>query len=312
MSDSLVHLVNRSTIRRLLTWGDVLAATEAALSFIPSAAPSDTSSTQVLYPTGSLHLKAAALQPAHVLSVKANLRPNAGRASGAILAYDLKDQQLRAVLDSGYLTGMRTAAIALVALGHLSDQAPSTVAFLGLGPVNRLTIAGLRHLYPAIGIRVWSRSLETRNSVDSALAETFEVLTGDVREAVRNADVVVTATPARDPFLSTDDLTANTTLVLAMGADTVGKRELRDGFGERANLVVDVASDALVVGESAYIANARPTELGIIINDASQRPREHWLTVFDSVGSALVDAAVVQLVLERLGSDHVNGFDPTL
>ncbi len=305
VNDSNVHLVNRSIIRELLTWEDVLAATETALAFIPMAQASDTSSTQVLYDNGSLHLKAAALQPAHVLSVKANLRPNAGRASGAILAYDLEGQRLRAIMDSGYLTGMRTAAIALVAQRHLSELSSPVVAVLGLGPVNQMTIAGLRHFSPNVRLRVWSRSPATREAVEPTLANSFDVLTGDLSEVLAGADVVITGTPARQPFIALDQLSNQTSLLLAMGADTAGKRELHEGFDGRVNLVVDVANDARLVGESAYLSQTSPVELGTVITQAALRPRTHALTVFDSVGSALVDAAVVQLVLDRLG-DHAS------
>lgn len=309
VNESSLHVVTRSVIRQLLTWEAVLEATEAALTFIPHSSSTDTSSTQVTYPNGSLHLKAAALQPASVLSVKSNLRPSRGRASGAILAYDLEAEKLVAITDLAYLTGMRTAAIALVALRHLCDHEQPTVALVGLGPVSRLTIDGLRHNYPHAPLRAWSRSAASRDDLEPFRREQLELLSDDLNTVLQGADVVITAAPAREPFLFRRDL-SRATLVLAMGADTVGKRELADDFVDQVNVIVDVAADAVRVGESAYL-NKAPIELGAIINKTVARPTKYDLTVFDSVGSALGDAAVVHIVLQQLGTDDAVTLDLT-
>jgi hypothetical protein len=53
--------------------------------------------------------------PPPVLSVKANLRPEAGGAAGLVVAFDPVRYTVRAVLDSADITAMRTGAIAAVA-----------------------------------------------------------------------------------------------------------------------------------------------------------------------------------------------------
>ena len=66
------------------------------------------------------------------------------------------------------------------------------------------------------------------------------------------AGIVLTATPSRQPLVTGADLD-NDALVLAMGADTRGKRELGEGVLDGAELVADVPADAAVVGELAYL-----------------------------------------------------------
>jgi len=51
---------------------------------------------------------------------------------------------------------------------------------------------------------------------------------GSVQRAVAGAGLVLTATPAREPLIAAADLDDHA-VVLAMGADIRGKRELGDG-----------------------------------------------------------------------------------
>jgi ornithine cyclodeaminase/alanine dehydrogenase-like protein (mu-crystallin family) len=120
-----------------------------------------------------------------------------------------------------------------------------------------------------------------------------------VPEAVAGADVVITCTPAREPILRAADL-ADDVLVLAMGADSRGKRELADGVLDGAQLFADVPSDAVVVGEFAQLPAGsadRVVGLGARLADGGARTAAAR-TVVDSVGSPAVDAAVSAMVLE--------------
>ena len=116
------------------------------------------------------------------------------------------------------------------------------------------------------------------------------------------AGIVLTATPSRQPLVTGADLD-NDALVLAMGADTRGKRELGEGVLDGAELVADVPADAAVVGELAYLPGgadlARCIALGELLAGRPRlRPSGDRRTVFDSVGTAVVDAAAVALVLD--------------
>ena len=66
------------------------------------------------------------------------------------------------------------------------------------------------------------------------------------------AGIVLTATPSQQPLVTGADLAAGA-MLLAMGADTRGKRELGEGALDGADLVADVPDQAAVVGELAYL-----------------------------------------------------------
>ncbi len=256
-------------------------------------------SGQLRLPGAALHLKTGLLE-AQVLSVKANLRPDAGRSAGVILAFDPDHFTLRAILDSADITAMRTAAIAAVAARRLAGPGVHSLAVIGAGPVARQSVAALSTVLSVSDLRLWSRDREHADEFAATLPGAV-VACESVAVATAGADLVLTATPAREPLLQPRDVRPGA-LVLAMGADTAGKRELGEGMLEGAAVVADVLADALIVGECAYLpAGADRTaciELGELLAGQRDLPRGASRLVFDSVGSAVVDAAVTAHVLE--------------
>lgn len=289
-----VRVLAASDVRALLTWPALVAATRDALIALadPASAPTG-SSTQVAVPGAALHLKAGALLAPPVLSVKANLRPDSGSSSGALLVFDHRQQRLEAVVAGADLTAMRTGAIAAVAAEALLQTRRPQVALVGAGPVARQVWAALLSVLQPAGLRVWSRSAEHAQ----ALAGLHPLGRGctSIAEAVAGADLVVTCTPSRQPLLLVDDV-GDDALVLAMGADTPGKRELGPGLVDGAQVYADVVADALLVGECAYRTGDRPVlPLGAVLTGTARR--RPGLCVVDSVGSAAVDAAAAALVV---------------
>jgi alanine dehydrogenase len=118
-------------------------------------------------------------------------------------------------------------------------------------------------------------------------------------EAPRQANVIVTATPARTHYLEAGDI-ADGALILAMGADSPGKRELTASVLEAAQIIADQREDVLKVGESAYLpaddAHRIVAELGALLAGRSPVPalsaQGARFRVFDSVGSAIIDTTV--------------------
>lgn len=293
----LVRLLTRSEVRKLLGWPELIEAAERALVALTTSDSVAATSSQLRVPHASLHLKSGALDT--VLSVKANLRPDAGTSDGVVLAFDPVRFTLRAILDSADITAMRTAAMAAVAARRLARAGDHSVAVIGAGPVGRHSLAALRGVVPVREARLWSRRRGVADEAAAGVPGPVRVCES-VTEAVAGADIVVTATPSREPLVRAADL-AQGALVLAMGADTRGKRELGEGVLEDATVVTDVLADALVVGELAYLPDtfdrAACAELGAILAGRREVGDDGGRVVFDSVGSAVVDAAVTEMVL---------------
>jgi ornithine cyclodeaminase/alanine dehydrogenase-like protein (mu-crystallin family) len=205
---------------------------------------------------------------------------------------------VRAVLDSADITAMRTGAVAAVAARQLAATGPHVLAVLGAGPVAQQAVAALSEVISIGEIRVWSRDRAPAGQLAAALGNEITVC-GSPAEAAAGAGIVLTATPATQPLLTGASLAADA-LVLAMGADTRGKRELGEGVLDGAELVADVPSEAAVVGELAYLTGgdvvSRCIPLGELLAGSRSLTGGRRI-VFDSVGTAVVDAAAVGLVL---------------
>ncbi len=310
-----VRLLNRSQVRSLLRWPELIDSVEHALLIMANGHGVTEDALHLRVPGASMHLKAGALIAEALVTVKSNIRPDAGSSAGVIIAFDSSAGRIRAILDSADLTAMRTAAMAAVAARQLvrsrglSASRDHCVAVIGAGPVGSYALAALAQVVPVAEMRVWSRDPGRAEQV-AASAGTPVVTAPSPAAAADGAGIVLTATPSRQPLLQAADLNPDA-IVLAMGADSAGKRELGDGVLDDAVLVTDVAAHALAVGERAYLAaesgSLPPVELGALLAGQEQLSADGLRIIFDSVGSAVVDAAVTGLVLrlaERENAGH--------
>jgi ornithine cyclodeaminase/alanine dehydrogenase-like protein (mu-crystallin family) len=307
------RLLTRAQVRSLLRWPGLIEAIAQALidgSGGQHAAAPAAAAGQLHVPGAALHLKSGALIQPPILTVKANLRPQAGGAAGLIVAFDPVRHTVRAVLDSADITAARTAAIAAVAARQLAGPGPHTLALLGAGPVARQSLAALAQVVELGEVRIWSRDRARAAELSAAASVAASVLASvasSPAQAAAGAGIVLTATPAREPLLVGADL-ADHALVLAMGADTRGKRELGDGALDGAELIADVPAEACSVGELAYLPGgpdpARCVALGELLAGRRHLSGGQRI-VFDSVGTAVADAAAVALVLATAEDEQV-------
>lgn len=297
-----VLLLNRAEVRSLLTWPELIDATHQALIDLAESDTRPHISSQLVVPGAALHLKAGALTQPPVISVKANLRPDAGSTSGAILVFDHERQRLHAVMASGDLTAMRTAAIAAVAARALVGKEQPSVALLGAGPVAQRVDEALEYLAIAAEVRIWSRTHARAIGLATACdGQVRHRACDSIADALNGADLVISCTPSRSPLIHPEHLLPQT-VVLAMGADSIGKRELAEGVLESAEIYADVRQDALTVGECAYVdeeTSRRVSNIGSVLSTGLRPGLTCRRIVFDSVGSSAVDAAAVGLVVAQ-------------
>ena len=128
-----------------------------------------------------------------------------------------------------------------------------------------------------------------------------------VEEAVRAADLIITCTPSRRPYLRAEWLRPGTHLT-AMGSDMPLKQELDAEVLRRADkIVTDSLEQCLAGGETHHAVEAGVitrddvyAELGEITSGKKRgRADDREITVADLTGVGVQDAAVASLVVER-------------
>ncbi|HEU0302856.1 MAG TPA: hypothetical protein VFR37_25565, partial [Longimicrobium sp.] len=132
------------------------------------------------------------------------------------------------------------------------------------------------------------------------------VAEADVAAAARGAEVVVTCTTAREFVLGPDDVGPGA-FVAGVGVDNEVKRELHPALLARARVVTDLRGQCARIGDLHHALEAGAltladvhAELGEVV--AGVRPGrmdDGEITVFDSTGIALQDAAAAAAVYEQ-------------
>jgi ornithine cyclodeaminase/alanine dehydrogenase-like protein (mu-crystallin family) len=200
-----------------------------------------------------------------------------------------------AVLDGRLITEMRTAAVSAAVTRHLAPPDTKVLTLLGSGVQAHAHLTALRQVCHFDEVRIWSRTIEhARRFAAQHGARAMEL-----EDAVRGADVIVTATSSREPLLRGEWLKAGAH-VNAIGACLPDWRELDDTALTANTLIVDSREAALQ--ESGDVILSRATifaEAGEIFAGTLHAARE-TTTVFKSLGLAVEDLAAARLVYDAL------------
>ncbi|MEQ1708444.1 MAG: ornithine cyclodeaminase family protein [Terricaulis sp.] len=310
-------LLNRGDIAALMSPADYLTAVENA--FRASGQGNTSSPSPMHIPTngGGFHAKGAALKcDGHsyvALKLNGNFPGNPDRGlptiQGAILLCDADNGRVLAILDSIEITLRRTAAASALAARHLARSDAKTLAIFGCGAQARAQAEALAEITPFERALVWdldaTKAKQFAHDMGDALGFAFEVAP-NARSAARAADVIVTCTTARTPFLAEADVPPGA-FIAAVGADHPQKSEIAPALMAKAVVVVDNLDQCLHMGDLHHAVEAgamRPGDVhaalaDIVTGARPGRSRRDAITIFDSTGTAIQDVASAALVYER-------------
>src|ERR1051326_7599237 len=194
------------------------------------------------------------------------------------------------VMDGRLITEMRTAAVSAAATKLLASPDAKVLAILGSGVQARSHAEALPLVRRFEEIRVWSPN---REHAEKFAAEIGTQATS-AEEAVRGADVVVTATNSKMSILHGEWLKPGCH-VNAVGACRPNWREL-DDQAMRNVVFVDSREGALKESGDVILSGAKIyAELGEALA-GKLPPRRDETTIFKSLGMAVEDIAAGMLV----------------
>jgi alanine dehydrogenase len=236
--------------------------------------------------------------------------PKVGLPSGVavVILMDLKTSLPLAIMDGTYLTAVRTGAAGGVAASVLARKNSKTVGVIGAGTQGREQVLALHELFAIEKVKVWSRTATNAEKYASEMSKRLGVnvqARPSPREAVADADVIVTATPARDAIVM-DEWVKPGVHINAIGADGPGKQELDPKIMRRAKIVVDSLKQCRIIGEIQHALaqglikeSDIHAEIGeILIGKKKGRESNDEITLFDSTGMAAQDIAAANIVYQ--------------
>ena len=276
---------------------------------------------------GDLHLKGAHSKDGDVYVFKIatgfpdNNKQGLLPTQGMMLAFDARTGAPLVVLrDEGHLTDWRTAIAGRNAAHELmpADKLKA-IGVLGTGVQARLQMAPLRSLYPNCrNLTVWGRTHAKAIEYAKEMTEDgWQVTIADnPKEVAEHSNLIITTTPSEQALLDADDITAASTLIIAVGADMPGKIELSAALLKKADhLLIDSIiqgkdhGNACGAIKEGVICESDLQEFGdFLLNGFSnntvkqnkKKKSENELTIFLSSGIGVQDLQIVQAVIEGL------------
>ena len=310
-----VRILDEHDVRRLLPMDECIEVMAAALASL-ARGELHNPLRFIVRPPGESSL--LGLMPAHrsaplplyALKAVAIFPENSARGldphQGFVALFDGVTGETRAIMNAGAITAVRTAAVSGVATRLLAREDARTLAILGAGFQAAAHLDAMRAVRDFDRVLMWSRTPGRAAAFDGV----EEAATAE--EAVRDADVVVTATSAAEPILARAWLKPGAH-VNAIGSSIPTTRELDTAtmvegslFVDRRESTINEAGDYLFpFREGAITPEAIRGELGeVLIGAVAGRRSEDELTVFKSLGLAVEDLAAAEHVLARAEAEN--------
>jgi ornithine cyclodeaminase len=231
------------------------------------------------------------------------------RHNSTIVLLDQGTGRLGAVIEAGKVNAYRTAAADAVAADLLAREQARVLAIFGAGNQAGFEVTALARIRPIETVLVVASPSPRRDAfIDRILDHGLAARAASAEEAVRAADIVVTATPSREPLFQADWV-GRGTHVVSMGSDAPGKHELPSELFSRASLFCDLPSQSVQIGDFQHARGAIDagtllvTPIGDVIEGhALGRRSDEEITVFDSSGISLQDLYMAEALIRAKAS----------
>jgi ornithine cyclodeaminase len=247
--------------------------------------------------------------PAYTVKVHAKFPGRTPAIQGVVQLHDLETGALLAVMDSGHLTALSTGMVGTLASDVLARQDAARVALIGAGPQASMQLKNLRLVRSLNHARV--HDVDPPRAVEFA-ARMYQSLQLPVRpaesveEAVEDADIVITSTPSREPFLYPGMVRGGTHIV-TLGADEPGKAEISAGLLRQSTFFCDHRALNVAMGAPAGVGLGEEVihaELGEVLAGTKQgRTDAGQVTIFGAVGLPFQDLVAAWHVYQGARTD---------
>ncbi len=224
--------------------------------------------------------------------------------------YRTRTGELVALLEADYLGQMRTGAASGIATKYMARADATTAGIIGTGLQARTQLEALATVRKLTSVRAFSRNPERRAQFAREMTERLQLPVypaGSAEEAVREAEIVVTATNSSTPVLLGRWL-APGTHINAIGANFPQKRELDEEAVRRAGIIaVDSREQAMLEsGDLIAVLGGPEASEWMVVRELADivagrlpgRTDARQVTLFKSNGLAIEDVAVAARVVE--------------
>ncbi|KQW57901.1 ornithine cyclodeaminase family protein [Variovorax sp. Root411] len=302
-------LLNKQEVSQLISMKEVIETVEEAYKAFSSQQVVQPGYIDIHLPAprGEIDFKLGYYKTNEVISMKASSGgfPNnptehgVPSGMGTILLFDARSCALVCVMDGSLITGLRTGAAGAVSVKVLARKNARKVTSIGTGNQARMQIRAIHEVMKIEEIHAWDNHPETLSRYKADIESEFGIpviMAHSKREAVEQADILVTTTRGKGSLVEADWVKPGTHIV-AIGTDTQGKQELEPEIFRNARIVNDSMAQCIEKGETWHplhhniITQADiHAEIGeILLGHKPGRENDEEITIFDSTGMAIQD-----------------------
>ncbi|MEO7144467.1 MAG: ornithine cyclodeaminase family protein [Bryobacteraceae bacterium] len=304
--------LTESHIRSLLPMADAVRIMRDTFQALAAGQAQNQPRRRLILPTGSVLHSLAGAYGNYFGTKIYSTHPKHG-ANFFFLLFDAATANPLAMMEANYLGQIRTGAASGYATDLLAAHDAHTLAIIGSGFQARSQLDALLCVRQFSEIRVWSRNPAACHKFadECAAVSKAPVHAVDSAEAaVRGADVIVTATNAKDPVLDNAWI-APGAHINAMGSNNPQRRELPPELIARARFIaVDSIEQARIEAGDLMLAWSNLAESNqdwnsprlVELQTLAAHPPAHaatGVTIFKSLGLGVEDVAAGAFVYER-------------
>lgn len=303
-------LLTESDVRELLTMPLALEAVEVSFRRLAERSAQVHSRQRLRIPGSSyLHYMAAADSSGGYMGLKIYTSSRAGLRF-IVLLFHTATGELLALLEADFLGQMRTGAASGVATRYMAREDARTVGIIGTGSQARTQLQAVALVRKLERIRAFGRDPQRRARFADEMSAVLSVPvepSASAEKAIRDADIVITATTASAPVVEGRWLRPGVH-INAIGANFPDKRELDESAVSRASLIAADSRDQskIEAGDLIHAFGNDPArwasvqELAdIVAGRAPGRTSPEQITLFKSNGVAIEDVVVAGRVYEQ-------------
>jgi ornithine cyclodeaminase/alanine dehydrogenase-like protein (mu-crystallin family) len=314
----VLRFLSAADVRRALPMDAAIMAMKSAFAQLSGGSAEMPLRTRLQTPDGTTLIMPAYLKESGEVGVKVvsvfpnNVRRQQPIIYAMVLALDVTTGQPLALLEGGSLTAIRTGAGSGAATDVLARANARSVAIIGSGVQARTQLEAVCEVRSIEQVWVYG---PTRARAEQFAAEMAGVgripkqisVAGSANEAVREADIICTATTSTHPVFDGKLVRAGTH-INAVGSYLPEMQEVDEITLQRSLITVDSRESVLAEAGEILIAIANGSltesaihaELGeIITGTRAGRSSDDQITYFKSCGVAVQDAAAAHVALRN-------------
>ena len=231
----------------------------------------------------------------------------------SVQVFDASKGNMVATLDGESVTAIRTGAASGLATGMLAKKDAKVGAVFGTGVQAKSQVEAILAVKNLEKILVFSRTKESAKLFCNLIYDTFGIKasTGNT-DSLKEADVICTATPSKKPLFDHGDLNPGVH-INAIGSFKPHMQEIPVETVINSKVIVDKretctveAGDLIIpVEEGVWSFDLVHGELGQVISgEVSGRDSEDEITLFKSVGNAIQDLALANMIMKKINHDR--------